>query len=159
MQDRSIEAVCYDLTMTCASSTALTSAATVLTGVIIFVAGQILLKFAIEPLQEQRRAIGRAASALIFYQDIYMNPGVAKPEFNESASRALREVASDLLAHTNAIPNYEMWETMNAVLPQVDVLKACGHLIGLSNSITKGHPEYNEQSRREICTLLRLRMK
>jgi len=155
---RLVEAVCYDSQMTCGSSTALTSAVTVLTGVVVFVAGQLFLKFAIEPLQEQRRAIGRVAHALVFFQDLYMNPGVARPELNETASRALRDAACDLLAQTNGVPNYEMWETMNAVRPRSDVLKAHGHLIGLSNSVTKGHAEYNEVSRREICTLLGLRM-
>jgi hypothetical protein len=45
----------------------LTSASTIVGGVIVLVAGQILGKFFLEPIQEQARLIGEIANTLILY--------------------------------------------------------------------------------------------
>jgi hypothetical protein len=41
--------------------------ATALIAVVVFVAGQILQRFVLEPIQEQRRLMGKIAHALLFY--------------------------------------------------------------------------------------------
>ena len=45
----------------------LTSALTILGGIIIFAAGQALVKFIIEPLHDQSNLIGEIADSLVFY--------------------------------------------------------------------------------------------
>jgi hypothetical protein len=40
-------------------------------GVAIFVLGQVLLRFFLEPMQEQRRIIGEIASALVYLANIH----------------------------------------------------------------------------------------
>src|SRR5687768_13838110 len=45
----------------------LTSSFTILGGIIIFVVGQVVAKFIIEPLYEQSKLIGEIANSLIYY--------------------------------------------------------------------------------------------
>jgi len=44
-------------------------------GVAIFVLGQVLLRFLVEPIQEQRRIIGEIASALVYLANIQDSTG------------------------------------------------------------------------------------
>jgi len=44
-------------------------------GVAIFVLGQVLLRFFLEPIQEQRRIIGEIASALVYLANIQDSTG------------------------------------------------------------------------------------
>ena len=43
--------------------------------VVVFVAGQFVVKFVIEPVHEQSKVIGEIAYALVFYANIYSSPG------------------------------------------------------------------------------------
>jgi hypothetical protein len=61
----------------------LTSGLTIVGGVFIFVFGQILSKFFIEPLHEQRKAIGAVGEALIFFQEVYEKQLVAGEEIKK----------------------------------------------------------------------------
>src|SRR5688572_8306196 len=45
----------------------LTSSLTILGGIIVFVAGQVVTKFIIEPLYEQSKLIGEIANSLTYY--------------------------------------------------------------------------------------------
>ena len=52
----------------------LTSFLTVFSGTVVFVAGQNVSRFFIEPIHEQRRLIGEIAYVLIFYAPFYAIP-------------------------------------------------------------------------------------
>jgi len=58
----------------------LTSSLTVLGGVLIYIIGQIISLFFIEPIHEQKKIIGEVDDALGFYANIYCNPGVLPKE-------------------------------------------------------------------------------
>jgi hypothetical protein len=114
---------------------ALTSSLTVLGGVVVFVLGQIIAKFFIEPIHEQFRVIGEIADLLIFYADLYSNPGDSNPERREEASKMLRKQASQLMARTSTIRLYKLWQFLEFVRKHADIMEAHKHLIGLSNCI------------------------
>lgn len=47
---------------------------TVVSGTLVFVVGQIILKFIIEPIHKQKEIIGEIADALIYYANLYTHP-------------------------------------------------------------------------------------
>jgi hypothetical protein len=73
----------------------LTAAVTVITGVIVYVAGQIVSKFLIEPYQEYRKVVGEIVFALVFYASV---SGGTKEERQDEAWRAFRQNAARLRA-------------------------------------------------------------
>src|SRR5437879_5342253 len=81
----------------------LTAAATIIGSVIIFVVSQIFQKLVIDPVQEQRSAIGVIDHRLTYWAWAYCNPQDDKSPERDKASDELREAAARLLAATNAI--------------------------------------------------------
>jgi len=130
----------------------LTSSLTVLGGILVFVVGRIIEKFVIEPIHEQSRLIGEIADSLIFYADLYSNPGIGKREQMDEAKKVLREQASQLITRNNMIPCYKFWRYLSlGHLPKrADIIEAQKNLIGLSNSIHRGDPDVNARRRKEI---------
>jgi hypothetical protein len=47
-----------------------TSSLTILSGILVFVIGQVIVKFIIEPLHEQAKLIGEIANSLIFFRPV-----------------------------------------------------------------------------------------
>ena len=60
--------------------------ATVISGTLIFVIGQIILKFIIEPIHKQKEIIGEIADALIYYADVFSNPAYEDESKNSRMS-------------------------------------------------------------------------
>lgn len=144
----------------------LTALTTIIGGVLVYVSGQILSKFFIEPIHEQRRIIGEIADALIYYANIYMNPGSGSQEKMVSASEKLRQLATLLQSKTHLIPHYSFFEKVKIVHKSSDIESASGALIGLSNSIPippdgnkREAVKDNKEFREEICKLLNLRIR
>lgn len=134
----------------------LTSSLTVIGGIIVFVSGQIITKFLIEPIYAQANAIGEIAYSLTMYSNIYGNAGVVKQEKMYEASESLRKCASQLLAKTYSLKLYWLWENL-CVVPKFSAIDlASKRLIGLSNSLF--NPEADtmimDEWEREIKQLL-----
>jgi hypothetical protein len=128
----------------------ITSFLTIFGGVVVFVLGQIITKFFVEPIHDQFRLIGEIADSLIFYANLYMNPGSGKPEKMDEAAQKLRQQSSQLRARTYAIRWYELWEFVGLVLKRTDVMEASHNLMGLSQFVHQGDALKNEERRREI---------
>ncbi len=134
----------------------LTSSLTVCGGIFLLVAGQIITKFFIEPIHEQFRLIGEIADSLVFYANVYGNPGFGDPERMSKASDKLRQQASQLRARTNAIRGYQLWQFLRIVPKREGVMEASRNLIGLSNSIHQGDPKTNNEREKAIIEYLRI---
>ena len=128
----------------------LTSCFTIFGGVVVIVGGQIITKFFVEPIHDQFRLIGEIADSLIFYANLYMNPGSGKPEKMDEAAQKLRQQSSQLRARTYAIRWYELWEFVGLVLKRTDVMEASRNLMGLSQFVHQGDALENEERRWEI---------
>lgn len=113
----------------------LTSSLTILGGVVVYVAGQIISKFFIEPIHEQKKIVGEIADALIFYANVYYNPGTGSKKKMNEASERLRQLATLLHSKTHLIPWYKFFEKTRVVLKSPSIEEASTKLIGLSNSI------------------------
>ncbi len=138
-----------------------TSAPTVVGGVVILVLGQLAQRFFIEPLHEQAKVIGEIAYALAYHAPIYANPGRTRVvmangiDLTAATEDALRALASRLIATTTPIRWYGL--ALFLSLPsRKDVLEGASKLIGLSNSVRTGTPEGNLKIRNHIMNLLRI---
>lgn len=161
----------------------LTSSLTVIGGVIVFVIGQLIVKFLIEPLQEQAKLIGEIANSLILYSNVGGNvephyyEGLKKAneleepikkvtmeryekilnnhwEKSDNTSDILRHQASRLMGVTNSIPLYNFWASLRFVPKRQNILLASTQLIGMSNS-THGQQSFSERIK-QISELLEI---
>lgn len=133
----------------------LTSGLTICGSVVVLVAGQVVIRFFIDPIIKLREMIGDIADTIIFYASIYANPGVASDEDSDEASDALRQKASLLRARANAVPLYRLFSFFRIVPNQKAIAKASRNLIGLSNSVHQGDAMENhdrqDQIRKALC--------
>jgi hypothetical protein len=135
--------------MTKLSEIILTSTFTLFGGVVVFVLGQVAVKFFVEPIQEVWRTIGEIADSLMFYADLHANPGPFAREKRMVASESFRHQASQLKGRMNVVALYRLWAFLHFLPKKSGIDKACRGLIGLSNSLfdndTKGNNEYVQQ--------------
>lgn len=127
---------------------------TILSGVIVFVLGQTILKLFVEPWQMQRECIAKISNSLLMYANVYSNPGLCSKEESILVSGETRKLAAELIASCNRIPFYENL-TKTKVFPSLETItKVQGHLIGLSNSLYKGDSSNNNNKVDKIKELL-----
>jgi hypothetical protein len=111
---------------------------TLMSGIILLVIGQIIIRAVIEPVYDQRKAVGEVADVLIYHGREWGNPGFdtmeEKADFDK-AQEAIRQKASLLRVRTYAIPKYSWLVAVGMVPKHEDVLAASRELMGLSNSL------------------------
>ena len=113
---------------------------TVIGGVLIYVLGQIFIKFFIEPIHEQDKCIGEIIDAMIFYANLYSNPCPfedSKPEAIEERQKAsdfIRQLASKLRAKNQQIRWYKFFVFCRLTRKRNSVIEVHKLLIGISNS-------------------------
>ena len=120
----------------------------VLAGVIIFVAGQIMVKIVIDPVQELKRVIADIAFKLIHYSHVYriapsgeentseqeVQPTV-DPEKLEEAAEEYRKLASMLNAGYRLVPFYTIVRLIFFLPKESDIIDARNELIEMSEEI------------------------
>lgn len=84
----------------------LTSAFTIGGGLFLYVIGQLLSKFLIEPTHELKKSIGEVRFNLAFHAPTIHTPISRDPERSGKAYEALMKSSCDLLARVNAVPFY-----------------------------------------------------
>jgi hypothetical protein len=145
-----------------------TAALTVFAGFVVFVAGQIVQRFVLEPVQEQRKVIGEIAHALLYYGNVYLVEEAEKLEELkerrisqlEEAQTALRGLASRLRESLWAVPAYETLARIGWVRKKADILTASRELVGWSNSIFGGSTaELIDRRRATIAEVLGISQK
>lgn len=134
----------------------LTSFSTICGGVILLVVGQLIIRFLIDPLTELRKLIGEISDNLIYYGNVYANPGFAGAEQENAAERELRKNASLLRAKSYALPFYCIFSFLQLVPSKADITIASTNLIGLSNSVHQGNPDVNDGRAKAIYTALNI---
>jgi len=111
---------------------------TAILGVLVFVAGQAILRFVVEPVQEQKRLIGEVTHALLFYANrgpIGVELGSYPAEHLYEASAHLRDLAGRLRASVFYVPFYDSLARLGVVPTKEDALEAAAQLVGWSNSV------------------------
>lgn len=86
----------------------LTSGLTVLAGLVVFVAGQLISTYILDPLSKLRQMIGQVQYVLGFHAQTIHTPISRTPSRSEAAREALLECSNSLNMWLNAIPNYQL---------------------------------------------------
>jgi hypothetical protein len=133
---------------------------TALLAVVAFLAGQAVLRFVVEPIQEQRRLIGDVAHAVLFYANVYHlemfeHPNEQRRAELDEARTTLRGLAGRLQASLWTIPAYDTLTRIGWVRKKEDILTASRELVGWSNSLYGGRTsEVRDKRRRIIAEVL-----
>ena len=136
---------------------------TVLSGVITFVIGQLIVKLVIDPVQEMKKTIGQVSHSMIERANVIANPGVPSDDVMSETSKHLRQLSSQLQAHLYLVPQYQTIAKIFGLPSKDKVLIASGSLIGLSNSVFRAGPderiyEHNAKRVENICDSLGIYM-
>ncbi len=122
-------------------------ARTVLLAVAVYVLGQAIQRFLLDPVSDQRKTIGEIAGALLYLGNIsnvsqirQRGVEVSLPAAPDEASRTLRALGGRLRASLWAIPAYRFWSLLRIVPSKARVMKASSGLVGWSNSLFSGDP-------------------
>jgi len=120
----------------------------ILAGVIIYVAGQIIVKLVIDPVQELKRVIADIAFKLIYYSHVYrIAPSGEEdasgeeeqrrvdPEKLEQAADEYRKLASMLNAGYRLVPFYAIAKLLFFLPKQADIIEARNELLEMSEEI------------------------
>ena len=134
----------------------LTAASTILGGVFIFVAGQVVARFFIEPIHDFKTLLGDIRYSLIFFAREIQTPVPGDKERCDKASEALRKHSSDLPSKAAAIPLYALISALTCrfIPRRILVFEAARYLMGLSNAVYNKDRSRNTDSVNKICSLL-----
>jgi len=116
----------------------ITAVLTVIIGVTVYAVSQIVSKFLITPVHKQDEIRGRIAHYLVFYANIYSNPGAGTPAQRSTAVDIFRQQACLLRSKTYMIRWYGLLSSIKLVPKIENINKACANLIALSNHISMG---------------------
>jgi hypothetical protein len=108
---------------------------TVLSGVITFVLGQLIIKLLVDPVHDFRRTVADIALALIEHANVYANPGVAGSEIENKVSDELRRLSSRLNAQMYLILYYPITARIFGLPSREKIVDTASNLIGLSNGV------------------------
>ena len=130
---------------------------TVISGVLVFVFGQTILKLVIDPVNEMKNHIGNVAFSLLQHSNVYGNAEVLNANDNLSNIKTeLRSHASNLLRSTSIIPFYSKTSKLFSLPSEEEVEKAITSLIALSNSLVIGNPRHIAEKEREVFESLKI---
>lgn len=136
---------------------------TVLSGVITFVIGQLLVKLVIDPVQELKKTIGQISHSMIEHANVIANPGVPNADVMKETSKHLRQLSSQLHGHLYLVPLYKATAWFFRLPTKERILVSSGAVIGLSNSVFRASPsehidEHNAKRVELICDSLGIYM-
>jgi hypothetical protein len=103
---------------------------TVVSGTLVYVLGQLLSKFVVDPIYELRKTIGEVRFNLSFYGPPIHTPVARDKEVSDKAGSALLKSSSDLFSKLHAVPFYF------GLLPaRQSIERAADQLRGLSTDV------------------------
>jgi hypothetical protein len=123
---------------------------TVLSGVITFVIGQLIVKLILDPIQEMRRTIGLVSHTLVERANVISNPGDPAKQVMDATSDELRRLSSQVHAHLYLVPFYNTTSRIFRLPAKEKLLTASVALIGLSNSVYKADDRVYESNAKRV---------
>ena len=103
----------------------------------VYVIGQLLSKFFIEPLQDLRKAVGEVRFNLAFHASTIHTPIGRSKETSDAAYEALMKSSCELIAKIHVVPIFELTRYLAlGVLPErKSIERAAVQLRGLSTYV------------------------
>jgi hypothetical protein len=126
---------------------------TVISGVLTYIVGQLILKLVIEPLQDLRRTIGSISHTLIERANVIQNPGVPTQEVMDETSQELRKLSSQLRSHLYLVPLYRSTARIFRLPTPDEIQAASSSLIGLSNSVYQARENIYKINAKRVETI------
>lgn len=126
-------------------------AITALAAITVFVLGEIVVKWFIEPIQNQRKMIGEVAYVLKFYANY--DAEVTSKDLLREGRIKIRTLSGELDKSLVLIPCYRLLSFIGIIPKRETVLAVGTQLIGISNSLGTG--PFGER-RAEIVKLLKI---
>ena len=108
-------------------------ALTVLAGVSVFVAGQIIQKWFIEPIIEQRQLTGKIIHAIVFHAATHQE--TSSEQEVSKARVALRDLASQALQSVVTIPCYSLLAKLHLVYKKGTMINVAIKLDNYANNL------------------------
>lgn len=108
---------------------------TILGGVVVLVAGQIIIRFFLEPLQDFRKTRARVINDLVMWGHVYSNPLSSD---RREVSLLLRERAAELRIVTSSLPCYWLFSLLRVVPSKRKISTASDSLFFISYSLRIG---------------------
>ncbi|BFU89436.1 MAG: hypothetical protein NTAFB01_06230 [Nitrospira sp.] len=131
---------------------------TVLSGVITFVLGQLVVKLILDPVQDLKKTIGQISHALVEQANVIANPDVSTKEEKNETSALFRKLSASLHAHLYLVPAYVTTCRVFCLPSKEKLLSASTNLIGLSNGVYSGNrikaDETNTKRIEAVCDSL-----
>src|SRR5262245_13700323 len=105
-------------------------------GVIVFVVGQLLGKFIIDPLHEVKKLLSEIQFSILFHAHALMTP-VGDRQAEDRAMESFRRLSLDLHTKVSSVPFYGPWSAVSCGFwpKRGDALAAAKFLMALSNSV------------------------
>ena len=130
---------------------------TVISGVLVFVLGQLFIEYFLKPIQSYKQLRAKIAYNLTLYAHFYMNPRkiTQKNEDYSNASYDLRKLAAEVDSMIELKPFWNFFIARKTTLREVSK-----NLIGLSNGFYSDNSlptiQSNDTCRKNIYALLKL---
>lgn len=134
----------------------LTALFTVVIGVIVFVSQQIIEKFYITPFSEYRRTLADISYNLIYYANVYTNPGTGDHDTQVKVSEKLRESASKLISTCHMINGYWILRLFRLIPSRKQINEAANLITMLSNSTFRGDVQQIMDWNKRVSKILNL---
>lgn len=127
---------------------------TVLSGVITFVVGQLVVKLILDPVHDLKKTISQISHTLVDRANVIANPDVSTKEEKDETSLFLRKLSANLHAHLYLVPAYVTICRIFRLPSKEKLLSASTNLIGLSNGIySTNRTKADEWSAKRIVTI------
>lgn len=137
--------------------------ATIISGLVVYIVGQIIYLFVIIPINEQRKTIAQISEALTLYGNRLYRQDAQQFEDQLPVHDAFRLLASRLEAASVSMRWYGLWSKCKFVLPMHVIIEVRGKLIGISGGCLKTQKEgygrgYQMEDAKKIKELLEIRV-
>jgi hypothetical protein len=107
-------------------------ALTAVAGITVFVLGQIIQKWVVEPIQEQRRAIGELIYQLAYYCSQHEGYSF---DLQKEARQKFRACTSQLIQSTATIPVYRFFSLLHLVPSLSTIADVTLNMIKLADNV------------------------
>lgn len=135
----------------------MTSFTTILAGVSVFVLGQVVLKWIIEPIQELRKLKGEILFHLANDYATIQNAKVVEKDVAVEVGKVLERLGASLLANEHLIPMYSYIRCIFSLPDRKDIQFAAKRLRLISNSMFSDAKDIHymlDLYRIEVCEAL-----
>ncbi|MBU0974381.1 hypothetical protein KKD03_01635 [Patescibacteria group bacterium] len=105
----------------------------VLSGTLVFVFGQVLQKFVLEPIYEYKKIVRKIDNKLKYYANILTNSGFNK-ELIVKVTDTVRALSCDLESSYKQIPFNNFFSTIETIETKNNIAEVATKLISISNS-------------------------